>query len=62
VDIVSLPTGTGLDSVNKGFVKPPVVVMGYERVDVFKDSPAFTEVVKLTPEQETFFKLAYATT
>ena len=62
VDIVSLPTGTGLDSVSKGFVKPPVVVMGYERVGVFKDSPAFTEVSKLTPEQETFFKLAYATT
>ena len=62
IDIVPLPTGTGLDSVNKGFVKPPVVVMGNRRVDVFKDSPAFTEVLNFTPEQKTFFKLAYATT
>jgi len=56
IDIVPLPAGTGLDSVNKGFVKAPVVVMANRRVDVFKDSPAFTEVVNFTPEQKAFFK------
>ena len=42
IDIVPLADRNGLDSVNKGFVKAPVVVMGRRRVDVFKDSPAFT--------------------
>jgi tripartite-type tricarboxylate transporter receptor subunit TctC len=56
IDIAPLPTGTGLDSMNKGFVKPPVVIMGNHRVDVFRDSPAFSEVVDFTPERKAFFK------
>ena len=57
VDLAPLPGGTGLDSMNKGFVKPPVVVMSSKRIDIFPDSPAFPELVKFTPEQEALYKV-----
>lgn len=61
IDIAPLPIGTGLDGVNKGFVKPPVVIMGRKRVSVFPDTPAFPELVKFTPEQDAQFKLVDTT-
>jgi len=56
VDISPNPISVGLRGVEKGFVKPPVAVIGRKRVDVFKDSPTLPELVKFTPEQEEQFK------
>jgi tripartite-type tricarboxylate transporter receptor subunit TctC len=61
VDSAPGPAALGLDGMKKGFVKPPVAIMGRKRVAAFPDSPAVSELVKFTPEQETLFKLADAT-
>jgi len=58
-DITAVPAAVGLDGMNKGFVKPPVVIMGRKRLDAFPGTPAFPELVKFTSEQEAQFNQAY---
>ena len=58
VDIVPQPTSVGLRSVQKGFVKTPVVVIGDKRVASFPDSPTLIESVNMTPEQKVLYDLA----
>lgn len=58
IDLVPQPASTGLLGVQKGFLKPPVAVMGRKRVAFFPNAPTFPELVSLTPEQQALFKAA----
>ncbi|MFH1488706.1 MAG: tripartite tricarboxylate transporter substrate-binding protein [Pseudomonadota bacterium] len=58
VDIVPQPTSVGLNSMKKGFVKDPVVVISDKKVASFPNSPPLVDCVKMTPEQEALYDLA----
>jgi tripartite-type tricarboxylate transporter receptor subunit TctC len=58
IDVIPQPASTGLRGVEKGFLKPPIVIMGRKRVSFYPNTPTFPEAVKLTPEQEALFKVA----
>jgi|TARA_B100000315_G_C14534213_1_gene567645 tripartite-type tricarboxylate transporter receptor subunit TctC len=62
IDIAVQPTGTGLNSMKKGFLKAPFVNLSPERVKVFPDTPAFPEILKLTPDQKAMFNQIDAAT
>ncbi len=51
IDGYSLEGGTGLVSVGEGYTKP-LVALRFERTAFFPDTPAITELVDLTPEQQ----------
>jgi tripartite-type tricarboxylate transporter receptor subunit TctC len=57
VDVIPNPLGVGINSMKKGFVKTPVVVVDSKRSDIFPDTPAVTEIVKFTPKQQALFKM-----
>ena len=57
VDVIPNPLGVGINSMKKGFVKSPVVIVDSKRSKFFPDTPAITELVKFTPEQEALYKM-----
>ena len=59
IDIVPQPTSVGLNSMERKFVKAPVVVISDKRVASFPDSPTLLESVKnITAEQKALYDLA----
>ncbi len=59
LDGYGISAGTGGDGVNKGFIRP-FVTLTFERTAWWPDTPAITELVTLTPEQEDILKFLAA--
>jgi tripartite-type tricarboxylate transporter receptor subunit TctC len=45
------------DFVDKGQLKPPLLIMARERLDLFPDAAPLTELATLSQKQETMFKV-----
>ncbi|MFH0914711.1 MAG: tripartite tricarboxylate transporter substrate-binding protein [Chloroflexota bacterium] len=54
---MSFSAGTIKDNVDKGWLHPSVLSVGYSRSALFPEAPAVSQALKLTPEQDTLLKL-----
>ncbi len=61
VDGLTFGTATLQDLIGKGLIKPPLLVLGYERDKAFPDVPAVPDLIDLTPEQKALFNVIQAT-
>ncbi|MDP2734699.1 MAG: hypothetical protein Q8P12_00670, partial [bacterium] len=56
IDGVIFTGGTLKENVDKGFLKPPLVILDFERSSYFPSVPTTSEIVKLSPAQESFLR------
>lgn len=57
IDGTAVNIGTIKQNVDANFIKPPLVTIDFKRADLYKDTPAISELAKLSPENENILKL-----
>ncbi len=62
IDASVMADDTCKGAIDKGFAKPPLVVVDVKKSEVFPDTPTITEVVDLTPEQTAMTNFAVGIT